>query len=101
MSDCQECGSARVVSINGKCQDLFSAELETESGETARHEGYVPSDLGIGDGDYIEMEFCLECGKIQGDFPLSTTELEESIEEESEEEDEDPFGDPNDDGDDD
>jgi len=37
---------------------------------------YVPGDFGIGGGDYIRFDYCLECGKIQGDFPLEITELE-------------------------
>jgi hypothetical protein len=40
------------------------------------YDGYVPGDMGIGAGDYIEFEFCGDCGQIQGDFPLLPTELE-------------------------
>lgn len=39
-------------------------------------DGYVPSDMGIGGGDYIEFEWCLDCGQIQGTFPRLMTELE-------------------------
>jgi hypothetical protein len=31
---------------------------------------YVPRYLGLGGGDYVKFEFCLECGRIQGDFPM-------------------------------
>ena len=34
-------------------------------------EGYVPENLNIGGGDYIEFTYCLQCGKIQGDFPIT------------------------------
>jgi hypothetical protein len=34
-----------------------------------RHD-YVPDFIGLGGGDYIELDYCLDCGQIQGDFPL-------------------------------
>jgi len=44
--------------------------------------GYVPDLSVIGDeyGDYIEFEFCLDCGKIQGTFPISDEQVEKAIE---------------------
>jgi hypothetical protein len=32
--------------------------------------GYVPCDIGIGKGDYLEFDYCLECGQMQGTFPI-------------------------------
>jgi hypothetical protein len=43
-------------------------------------EGYVPSNMNIGGGDYIEFEYCLDCGQIQGEFPLQQTELDQKEE---------------------
>jgi hypothetical protein len=40
------------------------------------HDGYVPNDLGIGGGDYIQFSYCMDCGKIQGSFPLPPSKLE-------------------------
>lgn len=41
-------------------------------------DGYVPSDMGIGDSlDYVEFSWCLNCGQIQGVFPLPMTKVEE------------------------
>ena len=40
------------------------------------HIGYVPRDMGIGGGDYIKAALCLDCGQVQGVFPLQLTELE-------------------------
>jgi hypothetical protein len=40
--------------------------------------GYVPDDLGIGGGDDVHFAYCLDCGQIQGTFPLPPTRLEES-----------------------
>lgn len=68
---CQHCESNRIVSISGKCSDLFCASF----GDT-QYEGYVPYDLGIGGGDEVEFEFCLQCGQIQGEFPLDFAAIE-------------------------
>jgi len=32
--------------------------------------------VGIGGGDYIQFMYCLNCGKIHGNFPLPTTMIE-------------------------
>jgi hypothetical protein len=50
---------------------MFSVDL------AGRHfYGYVPRDLGVGGGDDVEFDYGLDCGRIQGKFPLATTELE-------------------------
>ena len=62
---CQRCSSERVVSINAKCSDLcFTRYQGMES------DGYVPNEFGIGGGDYIRIKLCIECGAVQGQFPL-------------------------------
>jgi len=39
-------------------------------------DGYVPDDMGIGGGDYIRLHICLECGQVQGKFPLGESVAE-------------------------
>jgi hypothetical protein len=73
MSKCQSCKSERIISIYGKCDDHCSVNI----GEN-NHEGYVPCDLGVGGGDDIELDYCADCGQLQGDFPLQPTKLEEN-----------------------
>ena len=63
---CKNCKSVRVASITAKCSDCFGIVYDDGYSEN----GYVPGDIGIGDGDYVEFEYCLNCGMIQGDFPL-------------------------------
>lgn len=76
---CQKCESERVCCICAKSSDLNNgAVVGTE------FDGYVPDDIGIGGGDYVDFTWCLECGQIQGQFPLETpekyvTELEEDL----------------------
>jgi len=79
MVSCQRCQSSRILSVSAKCSDCCSVEI----GETGLcvADGYVPGDMGIGGGDYIEFSVCLNCGQMQrpagtGGFPLSKTELE-------------------------
>ena len=71
---CQRCKSERILHINGKCSDL---SYGASSGEHEQN-GSVPTDIGLLDkyGDYVELRYCLNCGQIQGHFPVDTTRLE-------------------------
>lgn len=76
---CQKCSSMRIASVGGKCSDcswFVAAGKE--------HNGYVPGGVGIGSGDYIELTYCLDCGQIQGDFPISPDVVSEVFGEDSE-----------------
>ena len=67
------CENQRLCAINAKCSDCFSAFMICDMYD---YMGYVPYDLGIGGGDYVEFTFCINCGRIQGSFPLPKTKLE-------------------------
>jgi len=62
---CKRCASERLLSVNAKCSDMCSINYK----DMERHD-YVPDYLGIGGGDYVDFEYCLNCGTIQGEFPL-------------------------------
>jgi hypothetical protein len=49
------------VKISGKVNDRFWAKLGSKE-----ISGYVPSEIGIGGGDYLELEVELATGKILG-----------------------------------
>jgi hypothetical protein len=68
---CKKCNSERILQAGGKCSDMFSAVIGNNE-----YSGYVPSDLGIGGGDYVEINVCLDCGQLQGKFPRPQTEME-------------------------
>jgi len=74
---CDKCNSERVALLNGKTSDMCQfryKDIDTD--------GYVPQGIIIGDdgyGDYINFHFCLECGKIQGKFPISDKQVRESV----------------------
>lgn len=67
---CQRCCGHRVASVSAKCSDRVSFSL----GDNDRHGG-VPNDAGIGEGDYLEIDYCLDCGQLQGSFPLNEIEV--------------------------
>jgi hypothetical protein len=68
---CQRCTSSRLARVLAHCSDMCSVDL------AGRHlHGYVPRDLGIGGGDAVHFDYCLDCGQIQGEFPLPVAEME-------------------------
>lgn len=75
--NCDKCNSERVAFLNGKTSDM--CQFQYKDIDT---DGYVPQGIIIGDdgyGDYINFHFCLECGKIQGKFPISDKRVRESV----------------------
>jgi len=78
MCDNPNCNSDRIASICGKTSDMCSFQYKDIDAN-----GYVPQGIVIGEdgyGDYIQFKFCLECGKIQGNFPISDEQVERSVE---------------------
>jgi hypothetical protein len=72
MSDkCQSCESARVIWFGGKISDRFGAGISSHE-----HDGYVLGGMNIGGGDYIEIDMCLDCGRVQGQWPVEELPLE-------------------------
>jgi len=70
MKTCTTCSSNRIAVVSGKTSDCCFYSYKGQ-----QHNGYVPSKVGIGYSDYIDFNYCLECGKIQGDFPVSDPKL--------------------------
>jgi hypothetical protein len=68
IESCQQCGSLRLA----RCSDMCSIDLAGQH----RH-GYVPPAIGIGGGDDLDFQYCLDCGQIQGRFPIPPTAIEE------------------------
>jgi len=86
MKVCRRCGSTRVTWISAKCSDCFMCRVADHD----MYEGYVPVDMGISDGsgDYVEFDYCLDCGQIQSEFPVLATEVLDDENDEDEEEEE-------------
>lgn len=69
---CQRCKSERVLSASGKSSDCNSGQI----GRKEYVGDYIPEGLGIGSGDYYEIDVCLNCGQLQGWFPLAISKFE-------------------------
>lgn len=68
---CQKCGSDRILEINAKCSDLCFTTFQGQE-----KDGYPPNVPGVADGcDYIETKICMECGQVQGKFPISDKQI--------------------------
>jgi len=71
MCDNPSCTSERILSVDAKCSDLCMLEFNG-----VQRSDYVPGDIGISDSeDYINFQYCLECGKVQGRFPIEDPEF--------------------------
>jgi len=70
---CERCDSERVAKVSGKCNDMFSLKFKNIEIQG----DYVPHDIGIGGGDYMNFSYCLDCGNIQGVWPRLNTRMEE------------------------
>jgi hypothetical protein len=77
MTNCKQCKSKRIAKVDGKTSDMCYISI---NGNVSND--YVPYDMGIGGGDNLEFDFCMDCGQMAGKFPLPTSKLEENAEEE-------------------
>lgn len=78
MITCNECNSELIANVNAKCSDLCYFEIPSKNFE---HNGYVPSRMAIGEGDYIRFSYCLSCGYIQDDhgIPVNLEDIEDLV----------------------
>jgi hypothetical protein len=69
---CQRCESERVAFLSTKSSDRNYFDI----GDAFQDQGYVPVGAGIGGDDYVEIHYCLDCGQLQGNFPLPPIAME-------------------------
>lgn len=74
MNKCISCNSERIISLTGKTSDCFGFTYKDKE-----YDGYVPDNIGIGSSDYIEFSYCLNCGKIQFEFPIKEEIINELL----------------------
>ena len=73
---CQTCGSRRIAYIHSESKDLNDFKFNDDGFGT----GYLPEgDVGINDGEDIDFYYCLNCGQIQGKWPLTEEAIEEAL----------------------
>lgn len=71
----------RILTVTAKCSDLCATRFTDENGKETESDSYVPENIGIGGGDYIELEIDVETGMIIN-FPkhLSNAKIVKEIE---------------------
>ena len=63
------CKCERILCLGGKVSDLSNTSIPHLGVE---HEGYVPYiSPALGGGDYIKLELCMDCGRIQNFEPIT------------------------------
>jgi hypothetical protein len=70
---CQTCCSHRLASIIAKTGEYCVIEISNK-----RQLGPVPREMNIGGDEYLEFRYCLDCGQVQGLFPVPPIALEQS-----------------------
>jgi hypothetical protein len=70
------CNHTRVLSINGKVNDLCFTSVPHLRLE---RDDYPPDITGVCGGDYIDMEICLDCGTVVGFQPMSDAEIKSAM----------------------
>jgi len=80
---------AKTISFTAKCSDLFDLVIADGDEVVAEHDGYVPSGLGIGGGDYVELTINLETGFVVGWKSITIDDAIATIPSEDDEDDED------------
>jgi len=68
----------KTISVMAKCSDMCSLKTDTNLVLT----GYVPSNCGIGVGDYIYFDIDIETGKIINWPKLTDEDIDSIFEEE-------------------
>lgn len=70
------------ISFSAKCSDLFHGSIyDDEGNELIGLDGYVPNDINIGGGDYVELTIDLATGQIEGWEPVDADVVQSMIEE--------------------
>lgn len=77
--ECQDCKSDKIAVVGGKVSDRFNLSLKNLD-----YEGYVPAGLNIGVGDYMRFRYCIDCGQIQGKFPLDLKKIAQELSDDEE-----------------
>lgn len=77
MKKCQRCNSGRLLNVRARSKDMNTYEMVNDENALPLYSGYDLGLFGEG-GDYEEYTVCLECGQMQGEFPLDLKAFLES-----------------------
>lgn len=68
MGDICICGSSRWLEISGECDRELSTSINING--TKQTGGRIPWNCNVGADECISFTVCLNCGKIQGEWPV-------------------------------
>ena len=69
---CDKCKSVRMLFFNGNTKDCYMCKLNPDWMKIPQYEGYPIAGINFGDdGENIYATVCMECGKVQGTFPVT------------------------------
>ena len=68
------CEKREIIRVMGKCSDM--CHVMFPDGTESEGMG-VPKDINIGSGDYLDFDYCRNCGTMVGDFPVEIPKKEE------------------------
>jgi len=71
---CEVCGSRSILNVTGKTSDLCCVTYGKH-----RTDSYVPEDINIGGGDYIEFSLCMQCGRVQHFEPKTPSQIHKAM----------------------
>jgi hypothetical protein len=66
-----------ILTITAKSSDLNSLSYKDKNGKVTEGKSYsyVPYNIGIGGGDYVELDIDMETGQIQNWKPVSDAQV--------------------------
>lgn len=64
------CNKREVIRVMGKCSVMYPDGTESEGMG-------VPNDINIGGGDYLDFDYCRNCGTMIGDFLVEIPKKDE------------------------
>jgi len=74
---CTHCESDRLFKINSHHTDRFTFSYK---GESSKFPDYAPRVDNICGGDDVNVCICLNCGTVQGEFPVNDDSILEQLE---------------------
>lgn len=72
-----QCGSDRILRFTDVCTE--DSLLFMENNDARDIQGTIPDNLNIGSGYVIRFRLCLNCGRIQGEWPAPKHSIEKTI----------------------
>jgi hypothetical protein len=72
-----------ILSISAKSSDLNSISFKDKNGKITEggDYSYVPNNIGIGGGDYVELDIDMETGQILNWKPVSDAQVIKAMKE--------------------